>query len=240
MEKMFNVLLVFGVLVALYYCIQKHKKENVSTNTGANKKVDTNTNANSNTLGEVVENFNMDKIKYNQPIESSKVQFDYKTKPIEREFLNEQKNGANVTPHYPNRWIESFDSEGNPVFNSRDQVTGTVETFIEPKARFTYSFNQEKTLNMDGVADPDDFIDGRGKSLKEIYDNSFVDFKKLVPKEKIINGEPNTNFMQAASSLYYLTPDTWVYENERPENGGNSFDGIFASDPSTMGSDAMF
>ena len=93
---------------------------------------------------------------------------------------------------------------------------------------------------MDGIADPDDFIDGRGRTLKEVYDNSFVDYKKLIPKEKIINGEPNTNFMQAASSLYYLTPDTWVYENEKAENGGQSSDGIFASDPSTLGTEAMF
>lgn len=236
MEKIFNVLLVFGVLVALYYCIQKHKKENQI----ANEKTNTSKPNTLGEVGEVVENFNMDRIKYNEPIEPTKVQFDYEMRPIEKEFLNEQKSGASITPHYPNRWIESFDSSGNPVYNSREQVTGIVETFIEPKARFTYNFNKEKTLNMDGIADPDDFIDGRGKSLKEIYDNSFVDFKKLVPKGKIINGEPNTNFMQAASSLYYLTPDTWVYENERPENGGQSSDGVFAADLSTLGSDAMF
>ena len=233
MEKMFNVLLVFGVLVALYYCIQKHKKENQN-------KIKIEEKDYKKSLPEVIENFNMDKIKYDQPIISNKVEFDYEMRPIEKQFINEQQNGASVTPHYPNRWIESFDSNNNPVYNSREQLTGNVETFIEPKARFTYNFNKEKTLNMDGIADPDDFIDGRGKSLKEIYDNSFVDFKKLVPKEKIINGEPNTNFMQAASSLYYLTPDNWVYENERSENGGQSSDGIFASDPSTLGTEAMF
>ena len=233
MEKIFNVLLVFGVLVALYYCIQKHKKENqieINIKEKDYKK----------SLPEVIENFNMDRIKYDQPIETNKVEFDYEVRPSEKQFINEQKNGASVTPHYPNRWIESFDTDNNPVYNSREQVTGTIETFIEPKARFTYDFNKEKNINMDGIADPNDFIDGRGKTLKEVYDNSFVDFKKLVPKEKIINGEPNTNFMQAASSLYYLTPDTWVYENERTENGGQSSDGIFASDPSTLGTEAMF
>jgi hypothetical protein len=233
MEKIFNVLLVFGVLVALYYCIQKHKKENQNEINIKEKDY-------KKSLPEVIENFNMDRIKYDQPIETNKVEFDYEVRPSEKQFINEQKNGASVTPHYPNRWIESFDTDNNPVYNSREQVTGTIETFIEPKARFTYDFNKEKNINMDGIADPNDFIDGRGKTLKEVYDNSFVDFKKLVPKEKIINGEPNTNFMQAASSLYYLTPDTWVYENERTENGGQSSDGIFASDPSTLGTEAMF
>jgi hypothetical protein len=220
MEKIFNVLLVFGVLIAIYYCIQKHKKE---------------TNNNS----DIVEKFQMDKIRYDEPIETNKVQFDYDVRPIEKQFMDEQKNGATIVPHFSNSWIESFDSEGNPIFNTRENVTGSIETFIEPKARFTYDFNKEKTLSMDGIVDPDDFIDGRGKTLKDIYDNSFVDFKKLVPKEKLVNGEPNTNFMQAASSLYYLTPDNWVYENERPENGGQSTDGILASDPTVFGLEAM-
>ncbi len=225
---MFNVLLVFGVLIALYYCIQKHKKENEKTNTSQEEKI------------KFVENFQMDKIKYNEPVKTNTVKFDYAVRPIEQQFMMEQKQGVTMMPAYPNRWIESFDSAGNPVYNSRENVTGVIETFIEPKARFTYDFNKEKTITMDGIADPDDFINGQGKTLREVYDNSFVDFKKLVPKEKVISSEPNTNFAKAASSLYYLTPDTWVYENEKPENGGESLDGILASDPASYGSVAAF
>ena len=232
MEKIFNVLLIMGVLIAIYYCIQKHKNENINQNMQENT-------PNKNTKN-FIENFNMDKIKYEEPIIPTKIEFDYNIRDIEKQFMKEQKDGVNLNILYPNRWIESFDQSGNPIYNSRENVTGVLETFIEPKARFSYNFNKEKTLNMDGVVDPDDFIDGRGKSLKEIYDNSFVDFKKLTPKETVINSEPNTNFMQAASSLYYLTPDNWIYENEKPENGGTSNDGIFASDPSTLGTEAMF
>lgn len=235
---MFNVLLIVGVLIALYYCIQKHKNEqnikSKSTNINNNKEEKIIN------IGEVIENFNMDKIKYDHPIEQKKVEFDYALRPIEKEFMKEQKDGTHLATWYPNRWIESFDTDGKPVFNSRENVTGIIETFIEPKARFTYNFNKEKTLNMDGIADPDDFIDGKGKSLKDIYDNSFVDFKKLVKQEKLISSEPNTNFMQAASSLFYLTPDTWVYENEKLENGGHNDDGVFAADPDSFGSVAMF
>ncbi len=230
---MFNVLLVFGVLITLYYCIQKHKKESSKQNSQSVQNLQEQ-------KPNLVENFQMDKIKYNPSIVSKKVSFDYETRPIEKQFMTEQKIGANIVPNYPNTWVDSFDSDGNPIINSRANVTGVVETFIEPKARFTYEFNKEKTLFMGGIADPDDFVNGQGKTLKDIYDNSFVDFKKLVPKETIINGEPNTNFMQAASSLYYLTPDNWVYENERPENGGQSSDGILASDPTAFGSEAMF
>ena len=77
MEKMFNVLLVFGVLVALYYCIQKHKKENKGEEKDYKK-----------SLPEIIENFNMDKIKYDQPIISNKVEFDYEMRPIEKQFIN--------------------------------------------------------------------------------------------------------------------------------------------------------
>jgi hypothetical protein len=110
MEKIFNVLLVFGVLVALYYCIQKHKQENVVEEKLKQK-----------SLVNVVEKFNMDKIKYDEPQKQNKVLFNYDVRPIENQFVNEQKNGASVVPHYPNRWIESFDSNGDPVYNSREK-----------------------------------------------------------------------------------------------------------------------
>ena len=156
--------------------------------------------------------------------------------------MNEQKNGVHFTSLCPNRWIQSFDPDGNPIYNSRENVTGVLESFIEPKARFSYEFNKENTLKMSGIIDPDDFIDGRGKTIKEIYDNSFVDFKKLTPKKTIIDNvsEEKSNSIQAASDLYYLPADNWIYENEKQENGGKSIEGIYASDPSVVGLEAVF
>ncbi len=219
MEKIFKVILVFGILYILYHYIKKN---------------------NNVTEEKTIEKFQMDKIYYNPPIESSKISFDYDEREIDKQFINEQKNGVTLIPSYPNRWIESFDNENNPIYNSRENKLGIVETFIEPKARFSYNFNKEKIAHMDGIVDPDDYIDDRGKTLKEIYDNSFVDFKKLTPKEIMINAEPNTNKLEAASNLQYITPDTWVYQNERPENGGQFIDGIYASDIDTQGADAVF
>ena len=190
----------------------------------------------------VIEKFNMDKIKNDEPIEPQHINFNYNIKDIEHQFMNEQINGVHFTSLCPNRWIESFESNGNPIYNSRENVTGVLETFVEPKARFNYKFNKENTLAMDGIIDPDDFIDGNGKPLKEIYDNSFIDFKKLIPKKTIIDNESQdkTNSIQAASELYYLTPDTWIYENEKQENGGKSINGIYASDPAVFGLEAVF
>lgn len=249
MEKIFNVLLTIGILITIYYCIQKYKNNRYSKKiirfkepnrfAKTNKEILDNESSN-------IEKFNMDKIKYEEPVKSQKIEFDYNIQDLEKQFMKEQMYGVNLASLCPNRWIESFDPDGNPIYNSRENVTGVLETFIEPKARFTYGFNKENTLNMGGIIDPDDFIDGNGRSLKEVYDNSFVDFKKLIPKKTIIDfNESNekskeTNSMQAASNLHYFTPDTWVYENEKLENGGISKEGIYASDPSVFGSEAAF
>jgi len=185
---------------------------------------------------------NIDKINYEEYIKPQKIDYDYNIEDLEIQFMNEQKNGVHFTSLCPNRWIQSFDHDGNPIYNSRENVTGVLESFIEPKARFSYEFNKENTLKMSGIIDPDDFIDGRGKTIKEIYDNSFVDFKKLTPKKTIIDNvsEENSNSIQAASDLYYLPPDNWIYENEKQENGGKSIEGIYASDPSVDGLEAVF
>ena len=90
---------------------------------------------------------------------------------------------------------------------------------------------------MDGVVDPDDFKDGRGRTLKEIYDNSFVDYKKLVPKKRMVQVDPDQlNTQAAGSNLSYITPDTWVYDQEKPENGGKFDNGLMADDPLASGS----
>ena len=185
---------------------------------------------------------NIDKINYEEYIKPQKIYYDYNIEDLEIQFMNEQKNGVHFTSLCPNRWIQSFDPDGNPIYNSRENVTGVLESFIEPKARFSYEFNKENTLKMSGIIDPDDFIDGRGKTIKEIYDNSFVDFKKLTPKKTIIDNvsEEKSNSIQAASDLYYLPPDNWIYENEKQENGGKSIEGIYASDPSVDGLEAVF
>jgi hypothetical protein len=185
---------------------------------------------------------NIDKINYEEYIKPQKIDYDYNIEDLEIQFMNEQKNGVHFTTLCPNRWIQSFDPDGNPIYNSRENVTGVLESFIEPKARFSYEFNKENTLKMSGIIDPDDFIDGRGKTIKEIYDNSFVDFKKLTPKKTIIDNvsEEKSNSIQAASDLYYLPPDNWIYENEKQENGGKSIEGIYASDPSVTGLEAVF
>ena len=193
--------------------------------------------------------------------------------PIEKQFLKEQEYGANRNILYPNTYVECIDTTGKPQWSSRDNKVGIVDNLISPRVLNSYGFNKEKISNAGGIIDPDEFLENAnvkfnktaltnqptrskfektnydnknniGKKIQEVYNNSFVNFKNLIPNKTIINNTPNTNFMQAASDLQYLTPDTWVYENEKGENGGimynNKITTVFASDPSTLGIEAIF
>lgn len=212
MEKIFNVILLVGVLFVLYLCIQKYKPVQQTQ----------------------LEPFvNLDKVYMINKEPTNKVEFKYEQlRPVDKQFLKEQNSGVQLSTWYPNTWIERIDESGNPVYNSRENVTGVKEDFIESKARFTYEFNSPRSVQMDGIADPDDFKNGSGRTLKEIYDNSFVDYKKLVDKKKMIPSEPEQlNILSAGSNLSFISPDTWVYEEEKPENGGMFDQGIMAFDP---------
>ena len=227
MEKIFNVILIMGLLVLMHFCLQKHN----------NKKLIPKNNNNI-----VTEKFNMDKIYVPTKVVEQPIKFNYdKPREIDKQFQKEQDYGAGLKTWYPNTWIERIDENGEPVYGSREEETGNVENFIESKARFSYEFNSPRSVQMDGIADPDDFIDGKGRTLKEVYDNSFVDFKKLVPKKEVVGDSSLQTYSQSgASNLSFISPDTWIYENEKAENGGQILKGLYAADPLTMDSVAIF
>jgi len=193
--------------------------------------------------------------------------------PIEKQFLKEQEYGATRNILYPNTYVECIDTTGKPQWSSRYNKVGIADNLILPKVLNSYGFNKEKISNPGGIIDPDEFIENAnvkfnktdltnqttrgkfertnydnknniGKKIQEVYNNSFVNFKNLIPNKTMINDKTNTQSMQAASDLQYLTPDTWVYENEKGENGGimynNKTTTVFASDPSTLGIEAIF
>lgn len=204
MEKLLNIILLLCILILLNQCIQKNNKNKPRPNI-----------QNNNNFINNIERFNTDKLFIDKYIVPEKIEFKYNKRPIDKQFLQEQKNGVNLKSWYPNIWIEKFDDNGNPIYNSRQNTTGSIENFIEEKARFTYEFNEPKIYNMSGVADPNNFINNKGKTLQEVYDNSFVDYKKMVPKKtKYDTSQINK----------------WDYEDERIENGGEISNGLYAYD----------
>ena len=222
---MLNIILIMGLLVFVNFCLQKHKKEKTIPKNNI-----------------VTEKFNMNKIFIQPKIVEQPIKFNYdKPREIDKQFQKEQDYGAGLKTWYPNTWIERIDENGQPVYGSREKEIGNVENFIESKARFTYEFNSPRSVRMGGIADPYDFKDSKSRTLKEVYDNSFVDFKKLVPKKEIVGDSSVQTYSQSgASNLSFISPDTWIYENEKAENGGQILKGLYASDPLTMDSVAIF
>jgi hypothetical protein len=225
MKEIFNIILIITILVTVYYFIQNSTKNttNTSTENIASLSTNINTNTNKSIIPEQkqIENF--------VDLDTKYINFDYDLRPIEKEFIKEQKNGAYLNTWYPNTWIDHIDENGNPVYDSREHVTGKADTFInEPKSSFSYDFNNVKTGNMSGVLKPEDF---KGKTIKEVYDNSMVDYKKLGPQKTRLTDETTDTVMPGGSNLTYFTSDTWTYKDENPENGGLIYDNVYGDDP---------
>ena len=228
MEKMFNGILMILFLVVFYFCLQKYKKENREDFNTEKLFSDVSTKLSQDTQFQKSYNF--------KPMEDKKVRFEYGETDITKQFLKEQEKGAVMNTNYPYTWIENNDKNGNPIYNSYANMTGNTDTFIDSKARLSHDFNKLKVTNMDAPISPSD----DHKTIKDIYDNSFVDYKKLIPQKKVIDSKPNNTFLEAASNLSFITPDVWVYGNEKPENGGKIDDGFYASDPTVLGSSALY
>jgi len=184
-----------------------------------------------------IEDFNLDKIVYEpEPEPQENVKFNYEGS-LDKRFLLEQETSVNLATRYPNTWIQSIDEKtGEPIYASREMVTGKPDIIVEEKVRNSWEFTKPKIENLDGYVKPEDV----GKTIKEIYDNSFVDYKKLIPQKILVNDKPNTNFSYGASNLSYINPDNWIYQNEKQENGGEITDGLYAADPMTLGTVASF
>jgi hypothetical protein len=127
---------------------------------------------------------------------------------------------------YPNTWIEKIDENGNPIYNSRDNMSQEIskDNSSIPKTSYSYKFNETKTKNISGVLKPED---SQGKTIKEIYDNSIINYKTIEPRKNMISDESSDIIMPGGSNLQYYTADTWTYEGD---NGGLFFDDVHADD----------
>jgi hypothetical protein len=219
MAEIFNIILIIIILIIVYYCIQNNKKKeliNISNDTSNNLP----NYIPNNILKTNIENFN--------DLDTKFINFDYDLRPIEKEFIKEQNDGIYLNTWYPNTWIDYIDENEKPVYNSRENVTGKKETIIDgPKSSFSYDFNNTKTTNISSALKPED----TGKTIKEIYDNSMVNYKNLGPTKNQITDETSDIVMPGGSNLTYFAADTWTYENENESNGGLIYDNVYGDDP---------
>ena len=187
MKKMFNCILLFGLLILIYHILQKYKNN------------------------DNCENFDMSKIYYN-PVIQPDIKFDYDFTEIDNKFLKEQDNSFNIAYYAPNNANNDNDND-----NDNDNKLNFLN---ETKTLYNYDFNKPRISNED--------LDNN-KTIKEIYEDSFVDFKKLIPKKNMIKSNEDT-LLEGGSNLSFFTNDTWVYDNEKPENGGSINKGLYAAD----------
>ena len=221
---MFNDLLIALILFLLFMCIIKYKHNNLDkfkNNEKINKLFgdDFNLTKNFKKINKIVLDKNID---YRMPEPTKKITFDKSVRDIDNKFLDEQTNGAFMNTWYPNRWIDSFDENGVPIFKTRDDAY-EIKT---PEATNSWEFNKDKLMNADGLINKEKY--NNGLTIKEVYDDlTVVDYKKLTPQKKLID---NNNIEKAASNLTFLKKDEWKYENENINNGGQIKENLYAHD----------
>jgi len=232
--KTIDIVLLIGVFAAIYFFTDEDNRKPKAKNSKEHS------------TERFKEDFNMDKIYFkdrhimnnygdDKLIETKKIKFDYSERPVDKKFKEQQEKGININTWYPNTWVEKIDENGKPVMNSREKVTGEKSLSageLNANIRNTPEFNEMRPSKIDRVVDPAD----AGKSIREIYDNSFIDYKKTVPTKEKEDIEEYNNTVKGASGLTFLSNDNWVYKDERPENGGLMEGGLYAADMSSLGS----
>lgn len=213
MNKIINEIIFIIILIVLYFCLQKYKSKN-------NK-----------CIKQHEEFITIDEVEPN-----NKVIFNYDTlRDIDIKFINDQENTINSKIVYENKWVEKIDDNNEPVFN--DSLEKDIK---KANVEFTYNFKEQLVKNLDASVDISSFKENMGRTVKEVYDNSFIDYKKLIPKKTKVDGENELTYLNGSSDLTFITPDTWIYENEKPENGGEILEGLYGNDPSVIDSVARF
>lgn len=138
------------------------------------------------------------------------ISFNYDSVPnsVEENILDrynkESKNGANIYPQY-------------------DHSDFTQQKAIHDWRMYESTITRDRTLEMDTNKDE------LPKTIKQIFDDSITDFKKLVPKKDAKTGDFTS---QGSFNLSLFSPDSFSYDNERPENGGmNKETKLYSYDP---------
>lgn len=209
MKEIFNIILIIIGLIIAYHVIHYNNfKNNIENLTDINQQY---------------ENIIIPNNIITSEKQEKNIKFNYDIRPIDTKFMKEQIQGVNLNTWYPNTWIEKIDDNGNPIYGSRESSDPFL---IKPETNPSYDFNLMKTENIDSVLKKEDV----GKTIKEVYDNSIIDYRKLEPKKNMIGDENSDIIMPGGSNLTFYNSDTWTYENEKPENGGILYDGIYAND----------
>jgi hypothetical protein len=235
MVNFVNGLLMLGFIIILYLSVKKYNKEKMKDFNNRVHLDDTTIDSHMEVCDDIFE--------VDTPyIETEFIKFENNpTKEVINQFQKEQKYGSNMAVKYPNKYAVKLDEKDNITYGDWKDLSGNPDDFLDTKVVYNEDLYKPTIANADGRLDPNDPIMA-GKSIREIYDDSILDFKSLIIKKnkmKTLDG-PREFKQTGASKLSYNMEDDWVYENEKPENGGEILDGFFASDPMVNNTPAIF
>jgi hypothetical protein len=140
-----------------------------------------------------------------------------------KKFNKEQVVKGNPTIYF-NYETVSPEEPKEPI-KDRYQKEIISGAFINPQYTNNDFSDQRAIYNNDMYAKPIhinrtlDSVDKNElpKTIAQIFDDSITDFKKLTPTKDFKTGD---FIIEGASNLSTFNPDEFVYDNEKPENGG--------------------
>ena len=225
-HKIIDVVIWLGLIYLLYLLWQTHKEKIINWLEKLPKPQDVKTMTD--VYRENVEHFSTDNVYFDglNNVISGDLEIPDKTKEIEK-FNYEQDNAMVLASWVPNTFIEKIDENGNPIYSNRDNKLNNPPTMNLTLTRdnTNNSFNEINPVNMDGIAE-----NNYGMSLKELYDKSIPNYKKLERPMEI--NKTNDIIQTNASNLSSYVPEFWSYKNEKELNGGMIGDNLYPSDNS--------
>ena len=156
-------------------------------------------------------------------------------KSSEKKFINdiEYFSEKQVVKENPTVYFDydtvSSEEPIEPIENryQKELKSGAI---VNPQYTNTNFSDQRAIYNNDMYAKPihiDRTVDSVNKTIAQVFDDSITDFKKLTPTKDYKTGD---FLIQGASNLSMFKPDEFVYDNEKPENGG-----VFGKDDKYIG-----
>jgi len=216
MLTIFNlVLFLVSIYILVSICNNMSKKENIND-------ID---------FEEYIEDYKNIKSTIPSSHDSLNLDFNYEDVPkndkpfdLETKFYKELNNGAHFMPEYfPPKDYEDLEFYKKEI---NDQ------TVIYDNRLYEKPIHRYRQLENNDEDAP--------KKISEIFDQSIIDFKSLVPLKK---GKMGDVASSGGFDLHSYTPDFVSYEDEKPENGGmlpNLYNGVFGFDPLIEKDSAIF
>lgn len=133
---------------------------------------------------------------------SGNIEIPDKTEEIKK-FNYQQDNAMTLASWNPNTYIKKIDSNGKPKYDS---------IYDDKFPLITQDVNLTEINPIDGIAE-----NNFGMSLKDLYDKSITNYKKIEPKMTL---DKSNDIKMGASNLSSFTSEDWSYKNEKELNGG--------------------